>query len=247
MDINCVKVSIKPHRQTPNKKLKQTIKDSTNDNYWSFYNTLKQSLTYGMFSVNGFQLGGHTRPNNIRNLSITYAKKNKNYIIKLSVTAVQLKKSIRIMSRYIRNKSTLYFIHSHFGFKLLMNQLHHKTNMLYLTFTKLFKSKLKCKKSKIVNFTFGQLKKLYFITKWKAGLLTNRIDYFKSRLLKTNNMRYPKFGFVNDYFVNYVSVRELNYSNVPFSSMVNLNVSDTSCGFFDIPGNGQSYDTYFLI
>lgn len=230
-----------------NRALESTISDRYKSNYNSKLVNRNNSLilSYSILVGCGIQLGGNINSSNIRNLSVAYAKKNKNYIIKLSVTSVQLKKSIRLMSRYIRTKSTIYFVHSHFGFKLLMNQLYHKTNMLYLTFTTMSKSKLTYKKSKMYNFAFGQLKKLYFITKWKPGLLTNRIDFFKLRLLKQTRTRYPRYGYSNDYKINKVCIRELNNSNVPFSSILNLDVLNKNCGFFDIPGNGRSYDTFF--
>lgn len=204
----------------------------------------KWTIHYCQLLGGGFQLGGNILSNNLRNTSTVYARKNNNYIVKISLTSLQLKKSIKLMARYIKRKSTLYFIHSHFGFKLLMNQLYNKTNMLYLKITNFIS--LNCNESKIHNFTFGGLKKLYFLSKWKPGLLTNRISFFQLRIFKKLPIRFPKYGFVNDYKINLVCVKELKYSGVPFSSMINLNVSNSSFGFFDIPGNGVSYDTYFL-
>jgi ribosomal protein S2 len=209
-----------------------------------FINIFKGQLHYHQFLACGFQLGGNIVPGNLRNTSIVYGRKNNNYIVKISSTSLQFKKSLKLMSRHIKRKSTLYFIHSHFGFKLLMNQLYNKTNMLYLTFTNFIT--LNCNTSKIHHFTFGQLKKLYFISKWKPGLLTNRIGFFQLRIFKKLPIRFPKFGFVNDYQVNLVCVKEFKYSRVPFSSIMNVNVVNSSFGFFDIPGNGLSYDTVFF-
>lgn len=202
------------------------------------------STTYSSLLGCGFQLGGTSFLNNLRNNSIVCGRKNKNYIIKISLTGLQLKKSIKIMYRYIKRRSTFYFVHSHFGFKLLMNQLYNKTNMLYLTFTRFVKSKFN--ESKICNFFFGNLKKLYFVSKWKPGLITNRTNFLETRKLRKLPVRFPKYGFVNDYNNNIVSVKEFKISRVPFSSLINLSASNTFFGFFDIPGNGLSYDTFFL-
>lgn len=191
----------------------------------------------------GFQLGGTVLLGNTKTTSVVCGRKNKNYIIKTSLTGLQLKKSIKVMYRYIKKKSTFYFVHSHFGFKLLMNQLHNKTNMLYLTFTRFVRSKFN--DSKIYNFFFGNLKKLYFVSKWKPGLVTNRTSFFETRKLRKQPVRFPKYGFVNDYSTNLVCVKELKVSRVPFCSLINLNASNTFFGFFDIPGNGLSYDTFF--
>jgi ribosomal protein S2 len=193
----------------------------------------------------GFQLGGNVKASDPKTTSVVLGRKNGNYIVKVSLTSLQLKKSLKVMARHVKKKSTLYFVHSHFGLKLLMDQLYHKTNMLYLTSTRFITSKFK--KNKIYNFTFGRLKKLYFISKWKPGLLTNRVSFFKIRRLKKMPVRYPRYGFVNDYKVNLVCVKELKYTRVPFSSLVNVNASNTSFGYFDIPGNGLSYDTCFSI
>ena len=116
--------------------------------------------TYTSLLGCGFQLGGNSFLSNLRSTSIICGRKNKNYIIKVSLTSLQLKKSIKIIYRYVKKKSTLYFVHSHFGFKLLMNQLHNKTNMLYLQFTHFIKSKFN--KSKIFNFFFWKFKKSLF-------------------------------------------------------------------------------------
>lgn len=203
------------------------------------------SSTYSALLNCGFQLGGNVIISFFRSTSIVCGRKNKNYVIKVSLTGLQLKKSIKVMYRYVKKKSTFYFVHSHLGLKLLMNQLHNQTNMLYLTFTRFIKSKLN--KSKVYNFFFGHMKKLYFISKWKPGLVTNRSGFFKTRLAKRLPVRYPKYGFVNDYNTNLVCVKELKISRVPFNSLVNLNASNTFLGFFDIPGNGLSYDTFFSI
>lgn len=192
----------------------------------------------------GLQLGGNAFLGTLRNISVVCGRKNKNYIIKVSLTGLQLKKSIKIMYRYIKKKFTFYFVHSHFGFKLLMNQLHNKTNMLYLTFTHFIRSKFN--KSKIYNFFFGNMKKIYFVSKWKPGLVTNRTNFLETRKLKKSPVKFPQYGFVNDYVTNLVCVKELKNSRVPFSSLINLNASNAFFGFFDIPGNGLSYDTFFL-
>lgn len=200
--------------------------------------------TYSSLLDCGFQLGGTDFLNNLRNNFIICGRKNKNYVIKISLTGLQLKKSIKVMYRYIKRKSTFYFVHSHFGFKLLMTQLYNKTNMLYLTFTRFVKSKFN--ESKICNFFFGTLKKLYFVSKWKPGLVTNRTNFLETRKLRKLPIRFPKYGFVNDYNTNIVSIKEFKISRVPFSSLINLSASNTFYGFFDIPGNGLSYDTFFL-
>lgn len=192
----------------------------------------------------GLQLGGNVFLGTLRNTSVVCGRKNKNYIIKVSLTSLQLKKSIKVMYRYIKKKFTFYFVHSHFGFKLLMNQLHNKTNMLYLTFTRFIRSKFN--KSKIYNFFFGNMKKLYFVSKWKPGLVTNRTNFLETRKLKKSPVKFPQYGFINDYTTNFVCVKELKNSRVPFSSLINLNASNAFFGFFDIPGNGLSYDTFFL-
>ena len=71
---------------------------------------------FGKFNFNyfflidcGFQLGGNIQRCYLRNSSVVYAKKNSNFIVKISLTSLQLKKSIKLMARYISKKSTLYF------------------------------------------------------------------------------------------------------------------------------------------
>lgn len=196
----------------------------------------------------GFQLGGNIKRCYLRNSSVIYAKKNSNFIVKISLTGLQLKKSIRLMARYIRKRSILYFIHSHFGFKLLMKQLFAKVNMFYL---KLRRNTIyiirSIKKKNMSNWLVRQLKKLYFLSHWKPGFLTNRINFFKIRLNKKIQVKLPKFGFLNDYKVNLISVKEFKYAHISYSSLVNLNASNTNFGLFDIPGNGVSYDTFILI
>lgn len=203
------------------------------------------TTAYGRLINCGFQLGGNAIVGFLRGTSVVYGIKNKNYIIKVSLTGLQLKKSIKIIYRYLKKKSTFYFVHSHFGFRLLMNQLYKKTNVLYLTFTRFIKSSIN--KTKIYNFFFGYMKKLYFISKWKPGLVTNRLGFFDMRKLKKTSIKFPKYGFVNDYKINFICVKEFKNARVPFSSLINLNASNTFFGFFDIPGNGASYDTFILI
>ena len=72
------------------------------------------------------------------------------------------------------------------------------------------------------------------------------MSFFEIRKLRKLPVKFPKYGFVNDYSSNFVCVKELKNVKVPFSSLINLNVSNTFFGFFDIPGSGLSYDTYFL-
>jgi ribosomal protein S2 len=203
------------------------------------------TTTYGRLISCGFQLGGNTMVGFLRGTSVVYGIKNKNYVIKVSLTGLQLKKSIKIIYRYLKRKSTFYFVHSHFGFRLLMKQLHRKTNVLYLTFHRFVKSS--SNKSKVYELFSGFMKKIYFISNWKPGLVTNRLGFFDMRKKKKISIKFPKYGFVNDYKINFICVKEFKNVRVPFSSLINLNASNTFFGFFDIPGNGTSYDTFTLI
>lgn len=207
----------------------------------------KFNLNYFFLIACGFQLGGNIKRCYLRNSSVVYAKKKSNFIVKVSLTSLQFKKSIRLMARYIRKKSTLYFVHSHFGFKLLMQQLFDKTNMFYLKVKRKALSIFKQVETvKIPQIVVRQLKKLYFLSYWRPGFLTNRVNFFKTRINKKIKIKLPKFGFLNDYKVNLISLKEFKFSHISYSSLVNLNVSSTIHGLFDIPGNGVSYDTCFL-
>jgi ribosomal protein S2 len=62
----------------------------------------KFNLNYFFLIICGFQLGGNTKQNFLRNSSVVYAKKNTNFIVKISLTSLQLKKILKLMARYTR-------------------------------------------------------------------------------------------------------------------------------------------------
>lgn len=202
---------------------------------------MKFSFNYIFLMKCGFQLGGNIKRSYLRNSSVVYAQKNFNFIVKISLTSLQLKKSIKLMARYVKRRATLYFVHSHFGFQLLMKQLFAKTNVFYLSFKPYKHSKLKNKR-----YIVRCLKKMYFISQWKPGFLTNRLEFLVTTLNRKVQIRFPKYGFLNDYKTNFVCLKEFKYAKIPYSSLINLNVSNSHQGCFDIPGNGVSYDTFFL-
>ena len=62
-----------------------------------FINISKGQLHYHQFLACGFQLGGNIVPGNLRNTSIVYGRKNNNYIVKISSTSLQFKKSLKCL------------------------------------------------------------------------------------------------------------------------------------------------------
>jgi ribosomal protein S2 len=125
-----------------------------------------------------------------------------------------------------------------------MKQLFDKTSVFFLS-----RKRYKVYKGLKKQFNYlriRQLKNLYFVGYWRPGYLTNRFNFFETRLKKQLTAKYPQFGFINDYKTNLIALKEFKFSKIPYSSMVNLNVSKTNHGMYDIPGNGMSYDTVYF-
>lgn len=210
----------------------------------------KFDFNYYFLIICGFQLGGNIKRNHLRNSSVVYAKKNTNLVVKISLTSLQLKKILKLMARYVKFNSTLYFVHSHFGLKLLMKQLFEQTSIFFLNRkcqNKIYKYRGRKKRLSFIHSHLKQLKKLYFVGYWQPGYLTNRSNFFDIRLKKQLTARYPQFGFLNDYKINLISLKEFEFTRIPYSSMVNLNAPKVDHGMYNIPGNGMSYDTFISI
>lgn len=178
----------------------------------------------------GLHLGGHYKSKHMTNSSLIYGFKQKQTILNLSKTLFELKKILKIVETISFKRGVLYYINNSITFQLACQNIFSSFNKYIL------------KKKKTL------LEYIYNFSKWPAGFLTNNSIYFNSLKYKLKFPRLPHFGFLNDFFINFIALKEFKKIWVPYSTLIDTSSFNINNMFYTINSNGKSIDsTYFYL
>lgn len=172
----------------------------------------------------GLHLGGYYTNKHMTNSSLIYGLKNNQAILSLTKLIYELKKILKIIETIAFKRGVLYFINSYVSFQLICKNILTQYNKYFLM-----------KNKKLLEY-------VYIFSKWPAGFLTNNSIYFKSLKYKIKFPRLPHFGFLNDFFINFISLNEFKKIWIPYSSLIDIISFNINNTFYSLISNGKSID-----
>jgi hypothetical protein len=194
-------------------------------NYFSKY-----FINYTYLLNLGLHLGGNYKSKHMTNSSIIFGFKNQQSILTLSKTLIELKKILKIIETISFKRGVIYYINNNITFQLACKNIFNMHNKYFLK-----------QKKKLLEY-------IYIFSKWPAGFLTNNSIYFNSLKYKIKFPRLPHFGFLNDFFINFVSLKEFKKVYIPYSCSTDITTFNLNDIFYNIISNGKSIDsTYFYL
>lgn len=189
-------------------------------NYFSKY-----FINYTYLLNLGLHLGGYHKLKHMTNTSLIYGLKQNQAILNLTKTFFELKKVLKIIETISFKRGVLYYINNLISFQLICKTLFNAYNKYCL------------KKKKTL------LEYIYIFSKWPAGFLTNNNIYFNSLKYKLKFPRLPHFGFLNDFLLNLVSLKEFKKICVPYTNLMDTTTFCLTHNFFTIVSNGKSIES----
>jgi hypothetical protein len=190
----------------------------------------KYFINYNYLLDLGLHLGGNYKYKHMTNSSLIYGFKQKQSILNLSQTLFELKKVLKIIETIAFKRGVLYYINHSITFQLTCQNV-------FFCFNKYL---LKQKKT--------LLEYIYNFSKWSPGFLTNNSIYFNSLKHKLKFPRLPHFGFLNDFLLNYIALKEFKKIWIPYSTLNDITTFNITNVFYTLTSNGKSIDsTYFYL
>ena len=190
----------------------------------------KYFINYNYLLNLGLHLGGNYKLKHMTNSSLIYGFKHNQTILNLTKTLFELRKTLKIIETISFKRGVLYYVNNSITFQIACQNIFHTFNKYLL------------KKKKLL------LEYIYNFSKWPAGFLTNNSIYFKSLKYKLKFPRLPHFGFLNDFFINFIALKEFKKIWVPYCNLIDITQFNLNYSYYTLISNGKSIDsTYFYL